>query len=136
MEDQIHLQVITPASAVYDGLVSHVLLPLDGGSVGILSHHAPLLGAVVEGVVKCTRGGEEHYIAVAHGVAHVADNAVTVLVGAAEQAEDIDLARAVAAERRARARLKTHGPSVDTVRAESALHRALARQMAVRLMKK
>ena len=136
MDEQIRLQVIAPSGAVYDGPVSYVQLPLEGGSVGILSHHAPLLGAVVEGVVRCTSGSEEHYIAVTHGVAHVADNTVTVLVSAAEQAQDIDLARAVAAERRARERLKIHGPGVDTVRAESALHRALARQMAVRLMKK
>lgn len=136
MEEQIHLQVVTPAGAVFDSPVSYVQLPLEGGSVGILPHHAPLLGTVVEGVVKCSLEEGQHYIAVTQGVVHVADNEVTVLVSAAEQAEDIDLARAVAAERRARERLKTHGPGVDTVRAESALHRALARQMAVRLMKK
>ena len=136
MEDQIHLQIITTSGVVYDGRVSYVNLPLEGGSVGILAHHAPLLGAVTEGVVRYTRGDEEHYIAVSHGVVHVADNEVTVLSDAAEQAEDIDLARAVAAERRARERLKIHGTDVDTVRAEAALHRALARQAAVRLMKK
>ena len=136
MEDTFHLQVIAPSGAVFDGPVSYVQLPLDGGSVGILPHHAPLLGAVAEGVIKCTRDDGMHFIAVTHGVAHVADNEVTVLVNAAEQAEDIDLTRAVAAERRARDRLNNHGPGVDTVRAEAALHRALARQTAVRLMKK
>ena len=136
MEDRIHLQVVAPSGAVYDGFVSCVQLPLDGGSVGILPRHAPLLGTVVEGVVKCTQGGEEHFIAVTQGVAHVENNEVTVLVGAAERAEDIDPARAVSAEHRARERLKSPDPDVDVFRAVAALHRALARQTAVRMMKK
>lgn len=137
MEDRIHLQIITAAGAVYDGFVSAVRIPLEDGSIGIMAGHTPLLGALVEGVVKCTRAdGETHYVAVTQGLAHVAENHVSLLVNAAEQAESIDLARAQAAERRARERLKKHTPEVDAIRAEAALHRALARQMAVRLMKK
>ena len=136
MEDRIHLQVLTTTHTVYDGDATYVHLPLEGGTVGILRNHAPLLGVVAEGVVTYRNDDKEHYIAVAHGVAHVSDNTVVVLVDAAERAENIDLARAVAAERRARTWLKSHAPEVDTVRAEAALHRALARQAAVRLMKK
>ncbi|MBE6989987.1 MAG: ATP synthase F1 subunit epsilon [Ruminococcaceae bacterium] len=136
MEDRIHLQVITPAAAVYDGPAAYVQLPLRGGSAGILPNHAPLLGAVEDGVVKYTVAGKDHYIAAGAGVAHVADNRVTVLASVAEQAENIDLARARSAEQRARERLAERSADVDTVRAEAALHRALVRQMAVRLMKK
>ena len=137
MEELFQLQVLTPASAVYRGEVSAVQLPVADGTVGVMARHAPMLCAVVEGVVRCTAaGGEHHYIAVGHGVAHVSDNEVTVLVGVGEQAENIDLARAQAAERRARERLRKPDPQVDAVRAKAALHRALARQMAVRLMKK
>ena len=137
MEDRIHLQVLTPGAAVYDGYVTAVQIPLEDGSIGIMADHAPLLGAMVEGVVRCTRSdGEIHYIAVTRGMVHVAENEVAVLVDSAEQAENIDLARAQAAERRARQRLAKHSPEIDTIRAEAALHRALARQMAVRLMKK
>jgi len=137
MEDRIHLQIITAEGPVYDGFVSAIQLPVEDGGIGIMAGHAPLLGAVVEGVVRCTRAdGETHYVAVTHGLAHVAGNRVSVLVNAAEQAENIDLARAQAAERRARERLKKHTPEVDAIRAEAALHRAMARQLAVRLMKK
>lgn len=137
MEDRIHLRIITTGGPVYDGFVSAIQVPLEDGVIGIMADHVPLLGAVVEGVVKCTRADREvHYIAVSQGLVHVADNRVGLLVNAAEQAENIDLARAQAAERRARERLKQHTPEVDTIRAEAALHRALARQMAVRLMKK
>ena len=137
MEDRIHLQIATTDGPVYDSYVSVVQLPLEDGSIGIMANHAPLLCAVVEGVVRGTRAdGTSHYVAITHGLAHVADNQVSVLVNAAEQAESIDLARAQAAERRAREWLRKRTPDTDIVRAEAALHRSLARQMAVRLMKK
>ena len=136
-EDRIHLQIATTCGPVYDDHVRSIQLPLEDGYLGVMANHAPLLCAVVEGVVRASKAdGTSRYIAVTHGLAHVADNFVSVLVNAAEQAENIDLARAQAAERRARERLRKPAPQVDAVRAEAALHRALARQMAVRLMKK
>ena len=96
MDEKIHLQIMAPSGAAYDGPADYVQLPLEGGSVGILPRHAAFLGAVTEGVVKYTDGDGERYIAVTHGVAHVADNTVTVLVSAAEQAEDMKTARAAA----------------------------------------
>ena len=135
MEDRIHLQVATTGGPVYVGDVSVVQLPLEDGYVGIMANHAPLLCAVVEGVLRATRAdGTSEFIAVTRGLAHVADNQVSVLVNAAELAENIDLARAAAAEKRARAWLKAPAPDTDRVRAEAALHRALARQAAVRMM--
>jgi F-type H+-transporting ATPase subunit epsilon len=137
MEDRIHLQVATTDGPVFDDYVNVVQIPLEDGSLGIMANHAPLLCAVVEGVVRGTRAdGTSRYVAITHGLAHVADNQVSVMVNAAELAENIDLARAQAAERRAREWLKKKTPDVDVVRAEAALHRSLARQMAVRMMKK
>ena len=137
-EDRIHLQIATVGGPVYDDRVWAIQLPLEDGYLGVMANHAPLLCAVVEGVVRATKAdGTSHYIAVIHGLAHVADNHVSVLVNAAELAEKIDLARAQAAEQRARERLRKHdAPDIDMVRAEAALHRALARQMAVRMMKR
>jgi F-type H+-transporting ATPase subunit epsilon len=137
MEDRIHLQIATGGGPVFDGYVSAVQLPVEDGYMGVMANHAPMLCAVVEGVVKCTRAdGQVRFVAITHGLAHVADNRLSVLVNAAEQAENIDLARAQAAERRAREWLKKRTPDTDVVRAEAALHRSLARQMAVRLMRR
>jgi F-type H+-transporting ATPase subunit epsilon len=54
-------------------------------------------------------------------------SAVIVLADAAERAADIDLARAEEARRRAEQRLAETTASVDSVRAQAALLRAIAR---------
>ena len=137
MADKIHLQIVTAGGVVFDRMVSSVNLPLENGSMGVLADHAPLMGAVVDGVVLCrTEAGEEEAVAVGIGVVNIVDNAVTVLVRAAERGEDIDVARAQAAEHRARERLAQKSAELDASRAEAALHRALARQHAARLIKK
>ena len=50
--------------------------------------------------------------------------------------ENIDLARAEAAEKRARERLAAKNADTDASRAEAALHRAVARQHAAHMVKK
>lgn len=137
MKDGIHLEIATAGGTVYDDTVSYVELPFSGGSVGVLRDHAPMLGAIEDGVVTARKAnGAEEFIAVNLGVANIVHNEVTLLVRTAERAEDIDLARAEASERRARERLSDKGGDWDMKRAQIALHRALARQTAVRMMKK
>lgn len=97
MDDQIRLQILTPGGAVYDQRVSYVHLPLEGGSIGVMAHHAPLLGALEAGTVRCTCAGTTDYIAVGPGVARVADNTVTLLTEQAEPALNGEDARARAA---------------------------------------
>lgn len=137
MKDGIHLEIATAGGTVYDDTVSYVELPFSGGSVGVLRDHAPMLGAIEDGVVTARKAnGAEEFIAVNLGVANIVHNEVTLLVRTAERAEDIDLARAEASERRAWERLGDKGGDWDMKRAQIALHRALARQTAVRMMKK
>lgn len=137
MRDGIHLEIATAGGSVYDDMVSYVELPFSGGGVGILKDHAPMLGAIADGVVTARKeDGTEEYIAVNLGVANIVHNEVTLLVRTAERAEDIDLPRAEAAERRARERLSDKGGDWDVKRAQVALHRSLARQTAVRMMRK
>ena len=137
MRDGIHLEIATAGGSVYDDMVSYVELPFSGGGVGILKDHAPMLGAMEDGVVTARKeDGTEEYVAVNLGVANIVHNEVTLLVRTAERAEDIDLPRAQDAEKRARERLADMDGDWDMNRAQVALHRALARQAAVRMMRK
>ena len=137
MKDGIHLEIATAGGSVYDDMVSYVELPFSGGGVGILKDHAPMLGAMEDGVVTARKeDGTEEYVAVNLGVANIVHNEVTLLVRTAERAEDIDLPRAQDAEKRARERLADKDGDWDMNRAQVALHRALARQAAVRMMRK
>ena len=136
MKDGIHLEIATAGGSVYDDMVSYVELPFSGGSVGVLKDHAPMLGAIEDGVVTARKeNGATEFIAVNLGVANVVHNEVTLLVRTAERAENIDLPRAEAAEKRARDRLAEHSANLDVKRAQIALHRALTRQAAVLMMK-
>lgn len=136
MKDRIHLEIATAGGSVYDDMVSYVELPFSGGSVGVLKDHAPMLGAIEDGVVTARKeNGAAEFIAVNLGVANVVHNEVTLLVRTAERAENIDLPRAEAAEKRARDRLAEHSANLDVKRAQIALHRSLTRQAAVLMMK-
>lgn len=136
MKDGIHLEIVTAGGSVYDDMVSYVELPFSGGSVGVLKDHAPMLGAIEDGVVTARKeNGTAEFIAVNLGVANVVHNEVTLLVRTAERAENIDLPRAEAAEKRARNRLAEHSANLDVKRAQIALHRSLTRQAAVLMMK-
>lgn len=136
MKDGIHLEIATADGSVYDDMVSYVELPFSGGSVGVLKDHAPMLGAIEDGVVTARKeNGAMEFIAVNLGVANVVHNEVTLLVRTAERAENIDLPRAEAAEKRARDRLAEHSANLDVKRAQIALHRSLTRQAAVLMMK-
>lgn len=136
MKDGIHLEIATAGGSVYDDMVSYVELPFSDGSVGVLKDHAPMLGAIEDGVVTARKeNGATEFIAVNLGVANVVHNEVTLLVRTAERAENIDLPRAEAAEKRARDRLAERGANLDVKRAQIALHRSLTRQAAVLMMK-
>ena len=126
--DRIQLQIVTSAGVKYDRMVSYVSLPLEGGGIGVLADHAPLLAAVIDGPVKCTsEDDKEEYIYVGTGVVDVYQNKVVLLVRTAETVETIDLARAKAAEARAQERILSKAADMDMVRAEASLHRAMAR---------
>ena len=133
MTDTLHLEIITAGGAVVDTQAAQVTLPLADGEVGILPGHAPLLGALMCGVVRYTAAGKEHYCAVSPGTVNVAANTVTVLARTAEPAPDIDLPRAEAALRRAESDLEVRGMEMNVSTAEAARARAHARIRAVKL---
>ncbi len=133
MEDRIHLCVMTSAGVKYEKIVHYAGLPLENGDAGILAGHTPLLAAVRDGPVKCEFGNMTEYVCVGNGVVDVFENSVTLLVRAAEAAQEIDLSRAEASERRARERIERKEPTTDMLRAKASLQRALAREKTYRL---
>lgn len=136
MADKIHFQIATADGVVCDSMASYALIPLSDGDVGVLSDHAPMIGALKEGVVRYVCEGEDHFAAISGGVLSVVDNEVILLARTAERAESIDLARAQASERRARQRIEAHAENTDMKRAELSLQRAIAREKAYTMLHK
>ena len=79
------------------------------------------------GEIRVREKGEEITLAISGGFLEVLPDRVIILADAAERDEEIDLARAEAAKRRAQERLSHPTPETDMARAEASLSRALAR---------
>lgn len=136
MENKIHFQITTAGGAVCDEMANYVSVPLTDGEAGILAGHANMIGALSEGVVRYRIDDEMHFAAISGGVISVADNELIILARSAEKAETIDLARAQAAETRAKERIESKSAEWDMKRAEMSLHRALAREKAYGMLHK
>lgn len=136
MENMIHFQLTTADGAVCDEMANFVSVPMSDGEAGILAGHAPMIASLKEGVIKYKVDDEQHFAAISGGVLSVADNELIVLARSAEKAENIDLARAIASEKRARERIDRKSAEVDIKRAELSLYRSLARQKAYSLINK
>jgi F-type H+-transporting ATPase subunit epsilon len=121
------LEIVTAEGVVFSDDVEVVVAPGIEGQLGILPHHAPLMTMLLPGELRVRKGGEEFSLAISGGFLEVRPDRVIVLADAAERAEDIDIARAEAAKRRAEERLTHPSTEVDMARAEAALRRSLAR---------
>lgn len=124
----IRLEFVTPQRAVVHDEVDEVELPGEEGFFGVLPGHAPMLAALKTGQMWYRKGQDIKHAFIDGGFAEVLPDRVSVLAQVAERAEDIDLARAEAAKRRAEERLSK--PTVvdfDAERARVALLRAITR---------
>lgn len=123
----IRLEFVTPERAIVHDEVDELQLPGEDGFFGVLPGHAPLLAALRMGDMWYRKGSETRHAFLAGGFAEVVGDRVSVLAPVAERAEDIDLARAEAAKRRAEDRLARPTTEVDFERARIALLRAISR---------
>jgi F-type H+-transporting ATPase subunit epsilon len=124
----IRLDIVTAEQSVYSDDVDIVIAPGVEGQLGILPHHTPLMTMLQPGELIARKGSEEFSLAVSGGFLEVRPDRVIVLADSAERAEEIDIARAEEAKKRAEQRLaERYTPEVDAARAEAALRRSLIR---------
>ncbi len=123
----IRLDIVTAERLVYSEEVDIVVAPGIEGQLGVLPHHAPLMTTLQAGEMVVRKGGEEFSLAISGGFLEVRPDRIIVLADTAERDDEIDLARAEEARRRAQERLSQLTPEVDRARAEAALRRSLAR---------
>ena len=123
----IRLEFVTPERAIAHDDVDEVQLPGEEGFFGVRPGHAPLLAALKPGEMWYRKGNEMTYAFLGGGFAEVTPDRVSILAPVAERAEDIDLARAEAAKRRAEERMAKPASDMDFERARIALLRAISR---------
>lgn len=130
----IRCEIVSQDRMVWEGEADMVIVPGEAGEMGILPNHAPLLSTLRFGFLKVRQKGNEEVFTIAGGVIEVQPDLITVLADSAENVEEIDVARAEAAKRRAEELLK-QGPPPDSdayLRMEAALKRSNLRLEAAR----
>src|SRR3990172_8216110 len=102
---KLNLDIVTAERVVFSQEVDSVVAPGIEGELGILPHHAPLLTALKTGELRIKSNGDVTHMAIGGGFLEVMPDKVVVLADTAERAEEIDVARAAEAKRRAEQRL-------------------------------
>lgn len=131
LPETIELQVVTPERHVLQESVQSVEIPGKEGYLGVLPGHAPLITELGVGVLTYHKDSQARYLTIIHGYAEVLPGRVIVLAEVSERAEEIDLARTLAAHERAQAEIvRASAGDAEWQRAASALQRAMVRQQA------
>jgi F-type H+-transporting ATPase subunit epsilon len=133
MAGTLQLEVATPERLLVRETVREVVVPGEGGALGILPEHAPLVSELGEGPLCYTlESGARNWMSVCGGVVEVLPDHVRVLASKAERANDIDIKRAEESLKRSNERLLHPTVDLDVARALNAMRRAQARLAAAK----
>jgi F-type H+-transporting ATPase subunit epsilon len=124
---QFNLKIVSADRSLVNENVDEVEVPGAEGYFGVLVGHTPLLALLGTGELWYRQGGDTHYLHITGGFAEVQADRVVILAQTAERADEIDVARAEAAKRRAEERLAQFHPDMDFERARVALLKSLIR---------
>lgn len=82
-DDQLHLDLVTPAGSVFEGEIKRIRVPGTSGSFEVLRQHAPIVSTLEEGRIDFEKAdGTRVEYSVSGGVIEVLDNKVVLLAEA------------------------------------------------------
>lgn len=123
------LKIVTPDGLLYDGMAEEVIVRTVSGDLGIMAKHMDCVAPIGMGRATIVIAGEQRYGACMGGMVSVVNGAVTLVPITFEWAEDIDVSRAEASEKRAQTMLADRSAGEVELRlAEARLKRALVRK--------
>ena len=138
MPNTIHVDVVSAEESIFSGEAEFVVLPGELGELGIYPRHTPLITRIKPGSVRIKVPGqtEEELVFVAGGVLEVQPGVVTVLADTAIRGHDLDEAKALEAQQRARDAAQNRGSQMDYAKAMAELAEAAAQLAAIRKLRK
>lgn len=119
------LQILSPLGEVFNDSVEEVSLPTENGEISLLTHHTPLFSKLAEGTLTIKKAGKQTVIAIVGGFLEVGDELVTVLSDYAIKAENIQIAKAEEAKKRAEEFIANKQSTADLIMAEKELQKSL-----------
>ena len=83
----MHVRIISPERAVFDGDASALVAPAYDGEVGVLPRHAPFMTLLGRGVLKLTVAGGTRVYHVRGGFLQVLHDTVSIVTEHASEIE-------------------------------------------------
>ena len=93
-EETLRVEIVTPERAVFNEVVSMVVIPGAIGEMGVLPGHLPLLTAIGMGDLAVHQNGKVRHFFVEGGYAEVLPDRVNVLTEHCDGVDEIDVAEA------------------------------------------
>ena len=95
MDENLHLEIVTPFGKTFAEEVKACVLPGVKGKFQVLKNHAPVISNIDIGAIKVQKSDKtEVFIATSGGFCEVRENVVKVIVESAETSDSIDTERA------------------------------------------
>jgi F-type H+-transporting ATPase subunit epsilon len=133
----IHVDVVSAEEQIFSGEAKFVALPGEGGELGILPQHTPLITRIKPGAVRIEKtDGSEEFVFVAGGILEVQPGTVTVLADTAIRGKDLDEAKAVEAKKLAEEAMKNAKSDIDFAAAQGEFAAMAAQIAALRKFRK
>lgn len=95
------LEIITPEKIVFKDEIDEVIAPTVNGEIAILPNHVGLITQVIPGELIIKKNNKDQSLAITEGFLEVTNNHISILANYAINAENINVAKAEEAKRRA-----------------------------------
>ena len=123
------LKIVTPDGLIFDGQAEELVVRTTSGDLGILAGHINCVAPLGMGRAMLVIDGKTRYAACIGGMVSVVNGQVTVVATTFEWADQIDVDRAEASEKQAKAVISDKtAANTDLRLAEARLKRALVRK--------
>lgn len=133
----IHINVVSAEGSIFSGEAKFVSLPGEGGELGILPGHVPLITRIKPGPVRIEGlDGSDEFIFVAGGILEVQPKCITVLADTAIRGKDLDEAKALDSKKRAEENMANRQSDIDFARAQSEFAMAAAELSTIARLRK
>ncbi len=126
----LKFKIVTPEKSIYENEIFQVTIPTMDGEITVLPNHIPLVSVLKAGELKFKDKDGEHQMAVSGGFLEVrGKNEIVILADHAERVDEIDMARAEEARKRAEEQMKNikNVQDVDFAKLQAIMDRELNR---------
>ncbi len=122
---KITVEILSPEGQVYQGEADEVIAPTQQGEIAILPNHSALFARLAEGEIIIKDGKNEISIAVTGGFLEISKNNINILADYAIRAENIEIAKAEQAKKKAEELLREKKENFDFSMIEKDLQRSI-----------